>query len=206
MLRIPSLALVLIFAASFASADQTNGTVTIMDLTENPITADIMGGTNQVNQTVTADKSTPELISFSIDVDGVITAGTGVAVLKGGGVVSDILQITLTQRERGNGIKYFTASGTFTSDSDPGGLDLASLGLGLTDETIKKILDNGLIEDGTQQDIGSRLIDISNGNALSLAGLVVTAASDIPEPFSLLLVAGGLLALRVRSRRGYAAA
>ncbi len=194
------LALACGLAPGFASADQTQGTITIMDLTEGPITARVQGGTNQVDQTITADKDSPEKLSFSIPVDGTVVAGSGVAVLlESNGTVSDLLEVTVTPKKRGMNIPFFDASGTFTSDIDPGGLDLT--GLGLSDEIMKKVLANGLAEDGTQQDIGSRLIDPTTGNALNIGGLVITAASDVPEPSSLLLFGTGLLALAVLSQR-----
>jgi hypothetical protein len=194
-------------APGFASADQMQGTITITDLTEAPATATVQGGTNQVNETVTADKATPEMLSFTISVDGTVTAGSGVAVLlESGGMVSDLLQVTVTPRKRGLNIPYFDASGTFTSDPDPGEVDLS--GLGLTDEIMKKVIANGLQEDGTQQDLGSRLINTTTGDPLNIGGLVITAASDgVPEPSSLTLLGLGALSLagyawrrRVRAR------
>jgi len=177
------------------------GTVTITDLTEAPISATVVGGTNQVNQTVTADKATPETLMFSIPVDGTVPRGSGIAVLLGiDEEVSDVLQLTVTPKTRGMGINFFDASGTFTSDTDPGGIDLSQFGL--SDEIMKKVLAQGLKEDGTQQDIGARLIDTTTGNALNIGGLTITAASDaVPEPSSLMLLGSGLLALAVLSRR-----
>lgn len=189
-------------APPYASAD-----VIITDLTEAPVTAFVFDSLNPGDNTpadkpLTADKDTPEKLSFSISVDGT-GGGSGVAVLlEPDGTVSDRLEVTVTQKFRGAmmNIAFLQISGTFTSDADPGGLDLTDLGL--TDDIMKKVIGNGLREDGTQQDIGSRLINSATGDTLTISTLKITAASDVvPEPSSLLLFGPGLLALAVLFRR-----
>ena len=187
-------------------AQQTTGSVAINDLSD-LVTAQLLGGTNQVNQTVTADPLTPELLNWTISVDGSVPAGTGVAIMLGdlNGAISDILQVTITPKTRGQGIQYFDASGIFTSDTDGTPLDLA--GLGLAPEIVQKIMDNALYEDGTFQDIGARLIDTTTGNQLNIGGLTITAASDIPEPSALAflgasVIPAGIFIRRCRRPRG----
>jgi hypothetical protein len=217
-------------APGFASADpvQMMGTIVITDLTEAPVEAVVNGGTNGVNSTIRATVDNPEMLDFSnvnfvvdgkvvVDkdgkvvvggfsfaVDGTVAGGTGMAVLlERNGKVSDILKVTVTPKKRGGGIDFFDVNLVFTSDSDPGGLDP-----GVTDEIMQKLLstdpDEGgaLQEDGTEQDIGKRLIDIATGKRLDIGGLVITAASDLPEPSTLLLLGPGLLLLAARRRRG----
>jgi hypothetical protein len=200
-LQVLFLALPWSLAPGLASAD-----VIIMDLTDAPITAFVSDSLNPGDNTpadkpLTADKDTPEKLSFSISVDGT-GEGSGVAVLlEPDGTVSDLLEVTVLQRLRGMNIPFLQISGTFTSDADPGGL-LA--GLGLTDEIMKKVIDNGLREDGTQQDIGARLINTVTGDPLNISTLKITAASDVdvvPEPSSVLLLVPGLLALAVLHKR-----
>lgn len=197
-------------APRYASAvpmepDPMEASVIISDLKETRITAEVKGGTNNVNETKMAEEATPEFITFTIAVDGTVAAGRGLAVLlESKGKVSDILEVSVTPKKRGNPndpIDFFDAVVTFTSDPDEKPLDLS--GYGLTEAILDKIMDAGLIEDGTQQNIGARLIDIATGKPLNTGGLFIVAASDVdvPEPSSLLLVGPGLLALAVLSRR-----
>ncbi len=194
-------------------------TISIKDLTEDRISAVFSGfnlnpGDNSPPDNVTglpipllADVNTPEKITnpSSVSING-DTSASGVAVLlENTGMVSDLLEVTLTRKLRGPqmNIPYLEVVFTFTSDSDPGGLDLS--GLGLTDEVYKKLISTGpdggaLLEDGTDQDIGSRLIDPTTGNRLTINDLMITAASDAPEPSSLLLLGLGLPVLAVRRR------
>jgi hypothetical protein len=177
-----------------ALADQSTGSISIMDLTEGLITGRVVGGTLQVNQEITADKATPETLSFSIDVDGSVAGGSGMAVLlEGDGIVSDLLQLTVTPKMRGMNIPFFSASGTFMSDADPGGLDAAALGI--TDKVIDKAKELKLFEDRTEQNIGLALVDPGTGNSLNTGGLSIMAASDVEEPPGIWLLAPGLLAL-----------
>jgi hypothetical protein len=61
-----------------------------------------------------------------------------------------------------DGIIYQHISGTFTSTDDPAGLNLAFLGL--TDEVMKKLIQNGLTETGLLQKHRNQLIDPATGN------------------------------------------
>ena len=211
LLRLLFLAVVCAVAGRFATADPM---VVITDLTEDPVTATVSGSINpgdnypkidrktgEIGPPLTAPKDTPEKLSFSISVDGT-GGGSGVAVLfEGANLISDLLEVTVTQKFRGPqmNIPYLDISGTFTSDVNPNAVDL-----NLPDEIMKKVIANGLVEDGTQQDIGSQLIDTTTGKALAIGDLTITAASDIPEPSSLVLqftvaaIAIGLKALRRR--------
>ena len=183
-------------------------TVVINDLTEDPITAVVSDSLNPGdNGTITADKATPEKVTFSISVDG-RGGGSGVAVMlePDKTTVSDLLEVSVTQKFRGQfmNIPYLSITGTFTSDGDPKGLDLSNLGL--TEAIMKKVLETALIEDGTYQDVGARLVDTGTGNALGIGGLKITAASEVPEPSSILvcsgLVAAWGVARRIRRRCG----
>jgi hypothetical protein len=80
-------------------------------------------GHSRSNRIIQASIRIPfEKLSFSIPVDGTVVAGSGIAVLlRDGGTVSDLLKVTVTPKTRGLNIPFFDASGTFTSDTDPGG-------------------------------------------------------------------------------------
>jgi len=166
--------------------------IAINDLGSGPITAVVADSLNPGdNGNKTADQATPQKLDFSFSVDG-RGGGSGVALLlnPGGKTVSDLLEVNVTQRFRGAGssIPYLSIAGTFTSDDTPQGLDISTLGL--TDAIKAKVLQMALIEDGTFQDIGARLIDTTTGDALEIDALKITAASDVPEPSSILLCSG----------------
>ncbi len=174
--------------------------VSITDLTEDPISVTVSDSLNPGdNKTFTADKTTPEKVTFSISVDGT-GGGSGVAVMfePDKKTVSDILEVNVTQKTRGLGIKYLDISGTFTSDGNPRGLDVSTLGL--PEAMLTKVLQMGVVEDGSAQDIGARLIDTTTGGALAISNLKITAASEVPEPSSA-LACSGLLGMWALSRR-----
>lgn len=174
--------------------------IMITDLTEDPISVTVTDSLNPAdNRTYTADKATPEKVSLSFSVDGT-GGGHSVAVLlePDKKTVSDILEINVTQKTRGQGIKYLDITGTFTSDGDPKGLDLTTLGL--TDAIMAKVLQMGLVEDGSAQDLGAQLIDTTTGDKLDISNLRILVASEVPEPSSV-LVCSGLLASWVFFRR-----
>lgn len=182
--------LFLALVCGLAARSTAAQSISISDLTEDPISVTVTDSLNPGdNKTFTADKATPEKVTFSISLDGE-GGGFGVAVMlePDKKTVSDILEVNVTQKTRGLGIKYLDISGTFTSDGDPKGLDLTTLGL--TDAIMAKVLQMGLVEDGSAQDIGARLIDTTTGNALAIGGLKITAASEVPEPSSVLACAG----------------
>jgi hypothetical protein len=201
--------LLLTLVLGTAAVPVHGATITIDDLTEKPITAVATGGVNG-DANFKAEAATPEFLEFKFSVDGSVTAGTGVAVMfdEGGKVISDILEVSLTPRERGaippmtGVIAFYDAVVKFRSDTDPGGLNLADF-YDLTDEIMKKILDEGVVEDGTQQFIGNHLIDIATGNEVTLTNLDLSAASDVevPEPSSWLLFAPALAVLGLSRRR-----
>jgi hypothetical protein len=191
--------------SELAVADQSKATITFSDLTEKPVTGTIQGGTLELNVTdITRqpEEKDPERLSFSIDVDGLVQQASAAAVLlEANGKVSDLLQLTVTPKgKRGMGIDYFTASGTFISDTEePGGIDLSSFGY--SDDVIKAILAKGIRENGTEQNLVPALVDTTTGNAFSIGDhLTITAASDVPEapqPFTILLAAGALIFFRI---------
>ncbi len=203
-IRLPRLHLLFLMLVGGLTARPASAqSISITDLTEDPITVTVADALNPGdNKTFMADKAAPEKVTFSISLDGE-GGGFGVVVMlePDKKTVSDILELHVTQKTRGLGIKYLDISGTFTSDGNPKGLDLSTLGL--TDAIKAKVLQMGLIEDGSAQDIGSRLIDTTTGNALAIGGLKITAASEVPEPSSVLACSGllGIWALirRVRS-------
>ncbi len=179
--------------------------VVIDDLTENPVTAVVSDSLNPGdNRTITADKDTPEKVSFSISVDG-IGSGSGIALMLGkpGGLISDILELSATQHTRGMGIKYVSIGGTFTSDTDsnPQGLTEFFQGLGLPEDIAKKIMSSAVVENGTQQDLTAALIDTTTGKALSLPTTIKAASDVVPEPSSFLPVGLILLVLAFLGRR-----
>jgi len=177
-------------------------TASISDLTESPITVTIGDSVLLNNGTFTAPTNDPEKLTFSIASDGTATTGRGIAILKEpNGKVSDILDVTTTQGTRGGGIQYLSATATFTSDGESAdGLDLSYLNLNA--QLLQQIMDNGLVENGNSQDLGSRLINIDTdpGKPLSILS-TIEAASDVPEPSSALLLGAGLLLLGEYSRR-----
>jgi hypothetical protein len=197
------LTLALGLTPGLASAQQNMGLVTINDTTEGRITGNQSGGTNQINQNLIADEATPEVLTFSLPIDGTVAGGTGYAVMKDAEGISDILQVTVTPRVRGGNIPYFDASGTFTSDGENSPLDLNSFGL--SQEVINAILAAAVEENGQQQNLSSHLIDSATGRALDVGGLTVTAASDFetPEPSGLLAFGLGsaVLGAHLRARR-----
>lgn len=202
-LRLLLLTLLLGLSPRFGAFAQ--GTLTITDLEETPITGVIANSVLLNNGDIMAPTNDPEKLTFSLASDGTVaTLGRGIAVLtNAAGTISDILDVTTSSGARNGGVKYVQAAGTFTSDGDPGGLSLALLNLDAA--VLEKIMGNALLEDGTQQNLGTRLINIdtSPGDRLVILS-IITAASDvelIPEPSSLALVGVSLLALAVNSRR-----
>jgi hypothetical protein len=200
-------------APGLASADTIPGLVDIMD-TGNPVSITVTGGVNSVNDTCTAakplgsctvDSGPPEKFTFSIPVDG-NSAGSGIVVLLDpSGMVSDLLEVTWVQKMRGMGIIYQDISGTFTSTDDPAGLNLAFLGL--TDDVMKKLVQNGLTETGLLQNIGNQLIDPATGNPVAILNMTIRAASPVPGPVvgaglpGLVAACGGLIAWWRRRRK-----
>ena len=196
LLRLSLLTLAFGLAPRFAVAG-----VAIMDLSENQVTAVVTDSINPGdNRTYTNDMATPEKVMFSISVDGMGGQASGVAVLTNAdGTGSDILQVDRSDTKfRGQfmNIPYFTISGTFTSDEDPGGLSLDFLGADIK----QKVLDQAQLETGTDQNMSSHLIDIMTGEPLNII-TTITAASDVPEPPSIFLFSASLLALGAFSRR-----
>src|SRR5262245_26204115 len=99
------------------------GNVAINDGGESPVTAAVDADLSGPARTYTANANTPEIVTFSTQVDGRLTptsndgdsaSGVGVMFERGGTTISDILEVTITQRRRGEqgSIYYFDISGT----------------------------------------------------------------------------------------------